>query len=302
MPRKIFIAGENGQVAKALARTYRTRGDMVKSAGRGTVDVANEAATLRAIVDFKPDLVINAAAYTAVDKAEDEVEQAYKVNRDGARHVASAARAAGAPLVHISTDYVFDGGKKSPYVESDPTNPIGVYGKSKLAGEAAVAAATPDHVILRTSWVCSPDGNNFVKTMLRLASERDELSVVDDQWGAPTFAADLADAIASIGEKLLTTSNRQSLHGIYHATGTGETTWCRFARAIMEKSAARGGPSCRVRAIPSSDYPTRARRPENSRLDCSKLAQSFGLRLPEWQTSLDRCLDQLIAANYGASV
>jgi dTDP-4-dehydrorhamnose reductase len=302
MPRKIFIAGENGQVAKALARTYRAHGGIVKSAGRGTVDVANEAATLRAIVDFKPDLVINAAAYTAVDKAEDEVEQAYKVNRDGARHVASAARAAGAPLVHISTDYVFDGGKKSPYVESDPTNPIGVYGKSKLAGEAAVAAATPDHVILRTSWVCSPDGNNFVKTMLRLASERDELSVVDDQWGAPTFAADLADAIASIGEKLLTTSNRQSLHGIYHATGTGETTWCRFARAIMEKSAARGGPSCRVRAIPSSDYPTRARRPENSRLDCSKLAQSFGLRLPEWQTSLDRCLDQLIAANYGASV
>jgi dTDP-4-dehydrorhamnose reductase len=302
MPRKIFIAGENGQVAKALARTYHARGDVVKSAGRATSDVASEAATLSAIVDFKPNLVINAAAYTAVDKAEDEVEQAYKVNRDGARHVAAAARAAAAPLIHISTDYVFDGNKKSPYLESDATNPIGVYGKSKLAGEAAVAAATPDHVILRTSWVCSPDGNNFVKTMLRLAGERDELSVVDDQWGAPTFAADLADAIAAIGEKLLAMSSRRDLYGIYHATGAGETTWCRFARAIMEKSAARDGSSCRIRAIPSSDYPTRARRPENSRLDCSKLAQSFGLRLPEWQTSLDRCLDQLITANHGAAV
>jgi dTDP-4-dehydrorhamnose reductase len=302
MPRKIFIVGENGQVAKALARTYRAGGDIVKSAGRAMVDVTNEAATLSAIVDFKPDLVINAAAYTAVDKAEDEVEQAYKVNRDGARHVAAAARVAAAPLVHISTDYVFDGNKKSPYVESDTTNPIGVYGQSKLAGEAAVATATPDHVILRTSWVCSPDGNNFVKTMLRLAGERDELSVVDDQWGAPTFAADLAETIAAIGEKLSAASNRQDLYGIYHATGTGETTWCRFARSIMEKSAARGGPSCRVRAIPTSAYPTRAQRPENSRLDCSKLAQSFGLRLPEWQTSLDRCLDQLIAANHGAAV
>jgi dTDP-4-dehydrorhamnose reductase len=138
--------------------------------------------------------------------------------------------------------------------------------------------------------------------MLRLASERDELSVVDDQWGAPTFATDLADTIAAIGEKLLAMSNRRDLYGIYHATGTGETTWCRFARAIMEKSAVRGGPSCRVRAIPSSDYPTRARRPENSRLDCSKLAQSFGLRLPEWQISLNRCLDQLITANHGAAV
>jgi dTDP-4-dehydrorhamnose reductase len=164
-----------------------------------------------------------------------------------------------------------------------------------------VAAETPNHVILRTSWVCSPDGHNFVKTILRLAGERDEIAVVDDQWGAPTFAADLAAAIVVIGEKLLSASNRADLRGIYHATDSGETTWYHFARAIMETLAAKGGPCCRVRAIPTSEYPTRARRPANSRLDCSKLARSFGIHLPEWQASLNRCLDQLIAAKHGAS-
>jgi dTDP-4-dehydrorhamnose reductase len=258
--------------------------------------VTNEAAVLRTIADFHPDLVINAAAYTAVDKAEDEAEQAYRVNRNGARHVAAAARAAAIPLIHISTDYVFDGSKKTPYVESDTTNPLGVYGKSKLAGETMVAAETPDHVMLRTSWICSPDGHNFLKTMLRLAGEREEIAVVDDQWGAPTFAADLAAAIAIIGEKLLLAPNRAALCGIYHATGSGETTWYRFARAIMEMSAAKGGRSCRVRAIPTSEYPTRALRPANSRLDCSKLAQSFGHRMPDWQNSLDRCLDQVMTS------
>jgi dTDP-4-dehydrorhamnose reductase len=302
MPRRIFIAGENGQVAKALVRIYRARGDIVKSAGRLTLDVCDKAAALRGVADFNPELVINAAAYTAVDKAEDDVEEAFKVNRDGARHIAAAARAAAVPVIHISTDYVFDGSKKSPYVESDATNPISIYGKSKLAGEMMVAAETPDHVILRTSWVCSPDGHNFVKTMLRLVDQRDEIAVVDDQWGAPTFAADLAGAIVIIGEKLLSGSNRPDLRGIYHATGAGETTWCGFARAIMEISAAKGGRSSRVRPIPTSEYPTRARRPENSRLDCSKLGQAFGILFPQWQNSLDHCLDQLIAANHGASI
>ena len=200
----------------------------------------------------------------------------------------------GAPLIHISTDYVFDGSKASPYGENDPANPISVYGASKLAGEEAISGVPNNHVILRTSWVCSPDGNNFVKTMLRLASQREEIDVVDDQWGAPTFAADLAKAILSIGETLLTAGNRPNLNGIYHATGAGETTWCRFAGAIMKGSAAKGGPSCRVRPITTAEYPTRARRPANSRLDCTKLATGSASVCHPGKTSLDVCLDQLI--------
>jgi dTDP-4-dehydrorhamnose reductase len=226
--------------------------------------------------------------------AEDEMDQAFLINRDGAANVAVAAANVRAPLIHISTDYVFDGRKPSPYVETDATNPISVYGASKLAGEAAIARVCNDYVILRTSWVYSPIGNNFVKTMLRLASQRDEIGVVDDQWGTPTFATDLTVAILSIGEALLTASDRSTLIGVYHAAGLGGTTWYRFARAIMKGSADKGGPSCRVRPITTEEYPTRIRRPKNSRLDCSKLARVFGIRLPSWETSLDICLDQLI--------
>jgi dTDP-4-dehydrorhamnose reductase len=301
MSRKVFIAGEEGQVARALVRTYAARGDIVRSAGRTKMDIADATAVRAAIGAFRPGLVINAAAYTAVDRAEDDVEEAYKINRDGARYVAAAARALGAPVIHISTDYVFDGNKPSPYVETDAPNPIGVYGKSKLAGEDAVAATTDDFVILRTSWLFSADGGNFVKTILRVAGERDAIDVVDDQWGAPTFAADLASAIVSVGDRLLAAKDRPALCGVYHATATGETTWYRFARAIMELSAARGGPSCRVRPIATSQYPTNARRPANSRLDGSKLARVFAIRLPAWQTSLVRCLDQLIVARHGAN-
>ena len=301
MPRRIFIAGDRGQLARALVRTYAARGDIVQCAGRATMDIAGETAVRAAIGAFRPGLVINAAAYTAVDRAEDDVEEAYKINRDGAGRIAAAASAVGAPVIHISTDYVFDGNKPSPYIETDAPNPIGVYGKSKLAGEAAVAAATNDFAILRTSWLFSADGGNFVTTILRLAEERDAIDVVDDQWGAPTFAADLAAAIAEIGEALLAAKDRAALCGIYHATAAGETTWYRFARAIIELSAARGCPSCALRPIATSQYPTRARRPANSRLDGSKLARTFGIRLPAWQSSLERCLDQLIVARHGAN-
>jgi dTDP-4-dehydrorhamnose reductase len=301
MSCRVFIAGDRGQVARALSRLYAARGDSLLSAGRATADIADADAVHSAIRSFRPDLVINAAAYTAVDKAEDDEQQAYKINRDGARHVAAAARAIAVPLIHISTDYVFDGAKPAPYSETDLTSPIGVYGSSKLAGEDAVAAETADFVILRTSWIYSADGSNFVKTILRLAGERDEVDVVDDQWGVPTFAADLAAAIAAIGDALLSAKDRPALCGVYHATATGETTWCRFARAIMELSAAKGGPSCAVHPIATSQYPTRARRPANSRLDGAKLAHIFGLRLPAWQTALERCLDQLIVAPHGAS-
>jgi dTDP-4-dehydrorhamnose reductase len=294
-PRRVFVVGEHGQVARALGREFAGRGYAVRLAGRATADITDAAAVTEAISSFAPNAVINAGAYTAVDKAEDEPDQAFAINRDGAQNVAVAAAAARVPLIHISTDYVYDGTKPSPYVEGDTPNPLGVYGASKLAGEAAVAGVRGDHVIVRTSWVCSPDGNNFVKTMLRLAGQRPEIGVVDDQWGAPTFAPDLAAAIVGITEMLLSSTEQSSLSGIYHATGFGETTWCRFARAIMRRSADRHGPNCRVRAITTAEYPTRAKRPANSRLDCAKLESVFGIRLPPWESSLDSCLDQLIA-------
>jgi dTDP-4-dehydrorhamnose reductase len=292
--RKIFVAGEHGQVAQALRGACTAHGHAMQLAGRAVADLAMPGLAAAAIADFAPDVVVNAAAYTAVDKAEDEPELAFRVNRDGAGDVARAAAAAGAALIHISTDYVYDGAKSSPYLETDATGPLGVYGASKLAGEAAVAAAGGQPIILRTSWVCSPHGHNFVKTMLRLASLRNEVTVVDDQWGAPTFAADLAAAILIIAEALLKAGDRSRLAGTYHLTGAGETTWCGFARAIMKSSAARGGDSCRVRAITTAEYPTLARRPMNSRLDCAKIARVFGIQLSPWQTSLDACLDQLI--------
>jgi len=302
MAQRVFIAGEYGQVAQALAHAYKQRRDHVSLVGRSTISVTDQAHLLPAVINFNPDLVVNAAAYTAVDKAEDDREVAFAVNRDGAATVAAAAQAADAPLIHLSTDYVFDGSKQAPYVETDPTNPLGVYGESKLAGEIAVASSANNHVILRTSWVCSPIGHNFVKTMLRLARERDEVAIVDDQWGAPTFAADLAAAIVSIGDKLASVDDGSQFSGIYHAASAGETTWYRFAREIMVRSGAKGGPACRVRAITSSEYPTRAKRPQNSRFDCSKLKQVFGIGLPAWETSLDTCLDILLGQSTGRSI
>ena len=294
MAQRIFIAGERGQVAQALGRAYKLRSDNVVMVGRSNISVNDQPHLLSAVMAFNPDVVINAAGYTAVDKAEDDKEAAFAVNRDGAGFVAAAAKAAGAPVIHLSTDYVFDGSKQAPYRETDPTNPLNVYGDSKLAGEIAIASSTSNYVILRTSWVCSPIGHNFVKTMLRLARDRDEIAVVDDQWGCPTFAADLATVIISIGDKLASADDRSRFYGIYHASGAGETTWCRFAREIMAQSAAKGGPACRVRAIASSEYPTRAKRPAYSCLDCSKIKRVFGMSPPGWQASLEAGLDLFI--------
>jgi dTDP-4-dehydrorhamnose reductase len=294
MAQRIFIAGKHGQVAQALGRAYKLRSDNVVMVGRSNISVTNASDLLSAVMAFNPDVVINAAGYTAVDKAEDDKEAAFAINRDGARFVAAAAKAAGVPVIHLSTDYVFDGGKPAPYVETDPTNPLNVYGESKLAGEVAVASCSSNYVILRTSWVCSPIGHNFVKTMLRLAHDRDEVAVVDDQWGCPTFAADLAAVIVSIGDKLASADDRSRFCGIYHASGAGETTWYRFAREIMAQSAAKGGPACRVRAIASREYPTRAKRPAYSCLDCSKIKRVFDITPAGWQISLEACLDVLI--------
>jgi dTDP-4-dehydrorhamnose reductase len=291
---RVFIAGEHGQIAQALARAYTLREDHVALVGRSSISITDRRSLLSAVTAFNPGLIVNAAAYTAVDKAEDDKEAAFAINRDGAGFVAAAAEAAGVPIIHLSTDYVFDGRKKEPYLETDATNPINVYGESKLAGEIAVASCSNNHVILRTSWVCSPIGHNFMKTMLRLARDRDEVAVVDDQWGCPTFAADLAAAIISIGDKLTSADDGFRLCGIYHASGTGETTWYRFAREIMAQSAAKGGPACRVRAVASSEYPTRAKRPAYSCLECSKIKRIFEISLPRWEISLRACLDLLM--------
>jgi dTDP-4-dehydrorhamnose reductase len=248
--------------------------------------------------------VINPAAYTAVDKAEDEPDLAHAINATAAGFIAEAAAKIGAPIIHFSTDYVFDGVSQIPYVETDAVGPNGVYGATKRAGELAVAAANPAHVILRTAWVCSPDGNNFLKTMLRFGVERPTLRVVDDQQGSPTFAADLAHATRVIVQALTNPdkppphlAGPNQAYGIFHCTNAGTTTWCGFARTIMAEAARRGlGPMAHVEAITTDDYPTKARRPAFSKLDTTKLAATYGVTLPLWQTSLGTCLDTLIGA------
>ena len=244
-------------------------------------------------------MVVNPAAYTAVDKAEDDPLLAEAINAVGAEAVAKAAAKAGAPIVHFSTDYVFDGSKSSPYVETDATGPICVYGRTKLAGERRVASANPRHIILRTAWVCSPFGNNFVKTMLRLSRERPELRVVDDQYGNPTFAADLAEVVRQLVPRVVDPSAPAENFGIFHAVNPGETTWCRFARAIVEGAARRGAPRVPVQPIKTEDYPTKARRPAYSMLSTEKLDAVHGIRLRHWEAALADCLDQLVgSANY----
>jgi dTDP-4-dehydrorhamnose reductase len=238
--------------------------------------------------------VINPAAYTAVDQAEVEPQLAFAINATAAGVIAAAAANAGAPVIHFSTDYVFAGTSKVPYVETDATGPIGVYGTSKLAGEGAVAAANPAHVILRTAWVCSPDGSNFVKTMLRLGTARPVLRVVDDQHGSPTFAADLATAVGQIALRLVHGSIAPT-YGVFHCANAGATSWCGFARTIMAEAAARGlGPLATVEAITTADYPTKARRPANSSLATAKIANAYGVVMPAWYDSLGPCLDLLV--------
>ena len=246
------------------------------------------------MTDFRPDVIINSAAYTAVDKAESEAPAALALNRDGARMLAEAAAKRGAAIIHISTDYVFDGSKPAPYLEDDPTGPINVYGWSKLEGEQAVVGANARHVIARTSWVYSPTGANFVKTMLRLAGERKELRIVDDQIGNPTYAPHLAKALLQIARSVLEDEPGQRW-GTYHLAGAGTVSWCGFAREIFRVSATLGGPSADVAPIATADYPTPARRPANSRLDCSKAESTFGVVLPDWRAGVHDCVVRLLA-------
>lgn len=292
---RIFVTGAEGQVARSLREAAASDAGLVLGWGaRPHMDLARPDTVARAINAFRPDLVINPAAYTAVDKAESEPDLAFAINRDGAGAVAAAAAQVGAPIIHLSTDYVFDGAKPSPYSETDLTSPQGVYGRSKLAGELAVAAANPRHIILRTAWVYAPFGANFVKTMLRLASERDRLAVVDDQIGCPTYAPDIAVAILSIATAIQTDGWRGGHAGVTHLSGPDAVTWCGFARTIVKGAALRGGRDISVDAIGTADFPTPAKRPANSRLATARLKTLFGLRLPSLYDSLDRCLDRLI--------
>jgi dTDP-4-dehydrorhamnose reductase len=247
-----------------------------------------------------PQVVVNAAAYTAVDRAESEPDQAFAINRDGAGNLAAEAALHGIPIIHISTDYVFDGSKTAPYVETDRPAPQGVYGHSKYEGELAVADTNPHHVILRTSWVYSEYGGNFVKTMLRLAKERPELRVVADQHGNPTHAGDLAEAIVKIAGMLASKTDADSPWSVYHLAGQGETTWHGFAQHILHCAAQLGQPVVPVIPISTAEFPTPAKRPANSRLDCSKAKANFGTALPFWQDSVRRCVEALMN-NLGSS-
>jgi dTDP-4-dehydrorhamnose reductase len=290
MAVSVLLLGGAGQVGLAVQRALPAHWSAV-APSRDQLDIA-DAAAVAALV--RPaDIVINCAAYTAVDKAETEQQAAYAANRDGPAALAAACAASGTPLLHLSTDYVFDGTKPTPYVESDPVAPISVYGASKEAGEQAVRAALPAHVILRTAWVYSPDRANFVRTMLRLAADRPELRVVADQHGCPTAAADIADALITVGRQIL--DGKRDGFGTFHLCGTGATTWHGFAAEIMNQAGARGLKVPVVTPITTADYPTPARRPHNSVLDTGKLARTFDWVAPEWPASLARTLDTLLA-------
>jgi dTDP-4-dehydrorhamnose reductase len=277
---RILITGKNGQVGTELARQNLQENAVFT--GRADCDLSRESSIREMVRRWEPKVIINAAAYTAVDQAEKDSTLCFAINAAAPRVLAEEAARMNALLIHYSTDYVFDGTKPVPYVESDPIHPVSVYGESKAVGEAAIAQVGGRHLILRTSWVYSAHGKNFLRTMLRLGSERSELRVVDDQVGAPTSAA----AIARATLKLVDAEPVAS--GIYHMTAGGATSWCGFARAIFDAAAL--SPIPRVQPISSSEYPTPARRPANSVLANDKFAHTFGFRLPPWQQQLDQVL------------
>ncbi|WP_191057939.1 dTDP-4-dehydrorhamnose reductase [Geminicoccus harenae] len=296
---RIAVTGTSGQLVTALLHAQAGSSTTILALGRPLLDLTRHEtieSTLRAAA---PDVVISAAAYTAVDQAEEEPDAAFAINARGAGAVAEAAAQLGLPIIHLSTDYVFDGRKPTPYLETDDTNPLGIYGASKLQGEQLVAAATPNHAIIRVAWVYSPFRTNFVKTMLRLAETRPSLSVVSDQIGSPSSALDIAEALLSISKRLASDGSAY-LRGVFHLPSAGEASWAEFADAIFEGAAKRGHPSCKINHILTSDYPTLAKRPANSRLDGSKIAEVYGVRMPHWCHSLQVCLDTLLAHSAGA--
>lgn len=287
------MTGTNGQVVTALREgCAAVAGIECVALGRPELDLDRPDTAAAAIAGARPDIVISAAAWTAVDAAEDEPDAAFRANAESAGEVARGAALAGAPVIQLSTDYVFDGSKAGAWTEEDPVSPLGVYGVSKLEGERRVAAANPRHVILRTAWVYSPWGKNFLKTMLALAETRDTLTIVDDQYGCPTSALDIADAVLAVAQQVLAKPDFAGW-GIYHLAGTGTATWCDFAREIFRQAAALGLPYAATKPVATSAFPTKAKRPANSRLDCSKFEQAFGYRAPPWQLGVQEVLSEL---------
>lgn len=289
---RIVVTGKTGQLAKSLQFAGMGKDIEIITVGRPEIDLLIPSTIAAALRSLQPDVIVSAAAYTAVERAEFEKDAAFAINSTGAEAVAQAARELGVPLIHLSTDYVFDGEKTTPYVESDPASPISVYGESKLQGERRVAEAWGNHVILRTAWVYSPYGQNFMKTMLKLAQRQDQVSVVADQVGSPTSGLRLAEAILNIGDRL-TIDPTPSLRGIFHVTGDGQATWADFAELIFLESGRLGGPSAKVKSITSGDYASEVRRPKNSRLCGKKLAEKYGIELPEWKNSLIETLHKM---------
>jgi dTDP-4-dehydrorhamnose reductase len=292
---RIAVTGRQGQVARALAEAGPALNLEIINLGRPQLDLGVPQTVAPALNAAAPDIVVNAAAFTAVDQAEREPDLASAVNGIGAGAVADAARELGVPVIQLSTDYVFDGHKTSAYVEEDLVAPATAYGVSKLAGEQAVTAAAGKHVIIRTAWVYAPYGKNFVRTMLSLAESRDEIRVVADQFGSPTYAPDIAVALVGIARNVLRKPSDPLLRGIFHLVGSGETSWADFASAIFAFLAAKGLRRPVLIPIASADYPTPARRPANSRLNCAKLARLHGIELPTWRDSLEICLQRILS-------
>ena len=284
---KILLLGQHGQVSQALQHALQGAGELTVL-GREQLDVAQPELIRQRVQNLRPELIINAAAHTAVDQAENEPELAFAINATAPGILAEVAAELGAPLIHYSTDYVFDGNHAEPYRESEATHPLSVYGRSKLAGEQAIQAVGGMHLILRTSWVYSQHGKNFLLTMQRLLQERESVSVVDDQIGAPTWAGTIAQATAQLITQWR--SGHPGPWGTYHLTAQGETSWYGFACAIAAHLRSQGKTVATLDPIPSSAYPTPAPRPLNSRLDCSRLQQHWQVQLPTWQAALEQCL------------
>ena len=281
-----LITGASGQVGGAVARQARAAGRAVIAPTRAELDLADFPALARMVRETRPAAVINCAAYTAVDRAESEPDLAFALNAEAPGTLAKACAAVDVPLIHISTDYVFDGTSSAPYKEDDPVAPLGVYGRSKAAGEAWVRASGARHAIVRAAWVVSAGPRNFIDTMLRLAGERDEVRVVADQHGCPTSAEDLAAALLAIA------ADPGERSGTWHCTNSGHTTWHGLAARVFAGLAARGLPAPRLTAITTADYPTPATRPAHSRLDCARLAADFGIALRPWQQAVDAILSE----------
>jgi dTDP-4-dehydrorhamnose reductase len=290
---KVLVMGHKGMLAQALIRCLQQNGVTAVSQGRPGLDITQPALPRRVLKTVQPDIVINAAAYTAVDRAEEEKDQAFAVNRDGIGHAADACREMGVPLLHVSTDYVFDGKARLPYREDDTPAPLGVYGESKRQGEVVLGVRHRQHLIVRTAWLYSYDGHNFVQTILRLARQREVLRVVDDQYGCPTSSQDLAAALVAMCHHI-SQDRVAEPWGIYHFCSADQTTWYRFAQAIIEEAGV--FERLRVRElipIATADYPTAVERPAYSVLDCSKVESVFGITPRSWRDSLRACVQEL---------